>query len=128
MNLFKALFGLGFLAGAAVLAVKLIDLFDRTQDVEWTAVMGEMPEGEYTVPAPERAEADGAQNAEAPEAEEPAAPEAEAPAQNAEAPVPEAEEKTPERVTVHPRRARIDPTTIARAEDFQDWDDFGCRG
>ena len=43
------------------------------------------------------------------------------------APCAEQETKEPERVTVHPRRARIDPTTIACAEDFQDWDEFGCR-
>lgn len=140
MNWFKPFLGLGFLAGAAFLAVKLVELFDRTQDVEWTAVMGEMPEEEYTVPAPERtAEPEPAEPsvekaapAEKRAPDEPAGGEPE-PAQAPDAdagrvPPREAEQTFAERVTVHPRRARIDPTTIARAEDFQDWEDFGCRG
>lgn len=134
MNLFRPILGLGFLAGAAYVAVKLVEMFDKENDIEWTAVMGEMPEEEYTVPAPKMNSAD-----DAPEAalETPAAPEAapeqseapaceEAPAGET-APCAEQETKEPERVTVHPRRARIDPTTIACAEDFQDWDEFGCR-
>lgn len=134
MNLFRPILGLGFLAGAAYAAVKLVEMFDKENDIEWTAVMGEMPEEEYTVPAPKMNSADDAPEA-APET--PAEPEAvpeqseapaceEAPAGET-APCAEQETKEPERVTVHPRRARIDPTTIACAEDFQDWDEFGCR-
>lgn len=140
MNLFRPILGLGFLAGAAYAAVKLVEMFDKENDIEWTAVMGEMPEEEYTVPAPKMNSADDAPEA-APEtpAEPEAAPEqSEAPAEEAApaceeapavetAPCAEQETKEPERVTVHPRRARIDPTTIACAEDFQDWDEFGCR-
>lgn len=140
MNLFRPILGLGFLAGAAYAAVKLVEMFDKENDIEWTAMMGEMPEEEYTVPAPKMNSADDAPEA-APEtpAEPEAAPEqSEAPAGETapaceEAPVGETapcaeqETKEPERVTVHPRRARIDPTTIACAEDFQDWDEFGCR-
>lgn len=140
MNLFRPILGLGFLAGAAYAAVKLVEMFDKENDIEWTAVMGEMPEEEYTVPAPKMDSADDAPEA-APEtpAEPEAAPEqSEAPAEEAApvceeapagetAPCAEQETKEPERVTVHPRRARIDPTTIACAEDFQDWDEFGCR-
>ena len=140
MNLFRPILGLGFLAGAAYAAVKLVEMFDKENDIEWTAMMGEMPEEEYTVPAPKMNSADDAPEA-APEtpAEPEAAPEQseapagetapvceEAPAGEA-APCAEQETKEPERVTVHPRRARIDPTTIACAEDFQDWDEFGCR-
>lgn len=134
MNLFRPILGLGFLAGAAYAAVKLVEMFDKENDIEWTAVMGEMPEEEYTVPAPKMNSADDAPEA-APEtpAEPEAAPEQseapaceEAPAVET-APCAEQETKEPERVTVHPRRARIDPTTIACAEDFQDWDEFGCR-
>lgn len=128
MNLFRPILGLGFLAGAAYAAVKLVEMFDKENDIEWTAVMGEMPEEEYTVPAPKMNSADDAPEA-APEtpAEPEAAPEqSEAPAGET-APCAEQETKEPERVTVHPRRARIDPTTIACAEDFQDWDEFGCR-
>ncbi len=140
MNLFRPILGLGFLAGAAYAAVKLVEMFDKENDIEWTAVMGEMPEEEYTVPAPKMNSADDAPEA-APEtpAEPEAAPEqSEAPAEETApvceeapagetAPCAEQETKEPERVTVHPRRARIDPTTIACAEDFQDWDEFGCR-
>lgn len=140
MNLFRPILGLGFLAGAAYAAVKLVEMFDKENDIEWTAVMGEMPEEEYTVPAPKMDSADDAPEA-APEtpAEPETAPEqSEAPAEEAApaceeapavetAPCAEQETKEPERVTVHPRRARIDPTTIACAEDFQDWDEFGCR-
>lgn len=140
MNLFRPILGLGFLAGAAYAAVKLVEMFDKENDIEWTAVMGEMPEEEYTVPAPKMDSADDAPEA-APEtpAEPEAAPEqSEAPAGETApvceeapagetAPCAEQETKEPERVTVHPRRARIDPTTIACAEDFQDWDEFGCR-
>lgn len=140
MNLFRPILGLGFLAGAAYAAVKLVEMFDKENDIEWTAVMGEMPEEEYTVPAPKMDSADDAPEA-APEtpAEPEAAPEqSEAPAEETApvceeapavetAPCAEQETKEPERVTVHPRRARIDPTTIACAEDFQDWDEFGCR-
>lgn len=140
MNLFRPILGLGFLAGAAYAAVKLVEMFDKENDIEWTAMMGEMPEEEYTVPAPKMNSADDAPEA-APEtpAEPEAAPEqSEAPAEEAApaceeapavetAPCAEQETKEPERVTVHPRRARIDPTTIACAEDFQDWDEFGCR-
>lgn len=140
MNLFRPILGLGFLAGAAYAAVKLVEMFDKENDIEWTAVMGEMPEEEYTVPAPKMNSADDAPEA-APEtpAEPEAAPEqSEAPAGETApvceeapagetAPCAEQETKEPERVTVHPRRARIDPTTIACAEDFQDWDEFGCR-
>ena len=140
MNLFRPILGLGFLAGAAFAAVKLVEMFDKENDIEWTAMMGEMPEEEYTVPAPKMNSADDAPEA-APEtpAEPEAAPEqSEAPAEEAApaceeapagetAPCAEQETKEPERVTVHPRRARIDPTTIACAEDFQDWDEFGCR-
>lgn len=134
MNLFRPILGLGFLAGAAFAAVKLVEMFDKENDIEWTAVMGEMPEEEYTVPAPKMNSADDAPEA-APEtpAEPEAAPEqSEAPAceeapAGETAPCAEQETKEPERVTVHPRRARIDPTTIACAEDFQDWDEFGCR-
>ena len=140
MNLFRPSLGLGFLAGAAYAAVKLVEMFDKENDIEWTAVMGEMPEEEYTVPAPKMDSADDAPEA-APEtpAEPEAAPEqSEAPAEETApvceeapavetAPCAEQETKEPERVTVHPRRARIDPTTIACAEDFQDWDEFGCR-
>ena len=151
MNLFRPILGLGFLAGAAYAAVKLVELFDKENDIEWTAVMGEMPEEEYTVPAP-KMDAESAPEAAQQPAEEPAAPApeavqqpagepaetpAEAPAEAVSGPVceapeapaapEEAETKEPERVTVHPRRARIDPTTIACAEDFQDWDQFGCR-
>lgn len=140
MNLFRPILGLGFLAGAAYAAVKLVEMFDKENDIEWTAMMGEMPEEEYTVPAPKMNSADDAPEA-APEtpAEPEAAPEQpEAPAGEAApaceeapagetAPCAEQETKEPERVTVHPRRARIDPTTIACAEDFQDWDEFGCR-
>lgn len=134
MNLFRPILGLGFLAGAAYAAVKLVEMFDKENDIEWTAVMGEMPEEEYTVPAPKMNSADDAPEA-APEtpAEPEAAPEqSEAPAceeapAGETAPCAEQETKEPERVTVHPRRARIDPTTIACAEDFQDWDEFGCR-
>lgn len=134
MNLFRPILGLGFLAGAAYAAVKLVEMFDKENDIEWTAMMGEMPEEEYTVPAPKMDSADDAPEA-APEtpAEPEAAPEQseapvceEAPAGET-APCAEQETKEPERVTVHPRRARIDPTTIACAEDFQDWDEFGCR-
>lgn len=134
MNLFRPILGLGFLAGAAYAAVKLVEMFDKENDIEWTAMMGEMPEEEYTVPAPKMDSADDAPEA-APEtpAEPEAAPEQseaptceEAPAVET-APCAEQETKEPERVTVHPRRARIDPTTIACAEDFQDWDEFGCR-
>ena len=140
MNLFRPILGLGFLAGAAIAAVKLVHLYDRVQDGEWTAVMGEVPEEEYTVPAPppeESAEtpekpAEPAGEEVAEPAEKPEEPAAEMAALEEEAAVPEdaheTEQKAPERVTVRPRRARIDPTTIARAEDFQDWDDFGCRG
>ena len=46
MNLFRPILGLGFLAGAAIAAVKLVHLYDRVQDGEWTAVMGEVPEEE----------------------------------------------------------------------------------
>ena len=134
MNLFRPILGLGFLAGAAYAAVKLVEMFDKENDIEWTAMMGEMPEEEYTVPAPKMDSADDAPEA-APEtpAEPEAAPEqSEAPAceeapAGETAPCAEQETKEPERVTVHPRRARIDPTTIACAEDFQDWDEFGCR-
>ena len=140
MNLFRPILGLGFLAGAAFAAVKLVEMFDKENDIEWTAMMGEMPEEEYTVPAPKMDSADDAPEA-APEtpAEPEAAPEqSEAPAEETApvceeapagetAPCAEQETKEPERVTVHPRRARIDPTTIACAEDFQDWDEFGCR-
>ncbi len=140
MNLFRPILGLGFLAGAAYAAVKLVEMFDKENDIEWTAMMGEMPEEEYTVPAPKMNSADDAPEA-APEtpAEPEAAPEqSEAPAGETApvceeapagetAPCAEQETKEPERVTVHPRRARIDPTTIACAEDFQDWDEFGCR-
>lgn len=140
MNLFRPILGLGFLAGTAYAAVKLVEMFDKENDIEWTAVMGEMPEEEYTVPAPKMDSADDAPEA-APEtpAEPEAAPEqSEAPAGETApvceeapagetAPCAEQETKEPERVTVHPRRARIDPTTIACAEDFQDWDEFGCR-
>lgn len=140
MNLFRPILGLGFLAGAAYAAVKLVEMFDKENDIEWTAMMGEMPEEEYTVPAPKMNSADDAPEA-APEtpAEPEAAPEqSEAPAEETApvceeapavetAPCAEQETKEPERVTVHPRRARIDPTTIACAEDFQDWDEFGCR-
>ena len=128
MNLFRPILGLGFLAGAAIAAVKLVQMFDRIQDGEWTAVMGEMPEPQYTVPAPQPEEAET--SAAAPQPATPAAdPEAQAEEAAVEAEpaapeaAPEAEAKEPERVTVHPRRA-----PIARAEDFQDWDDFGCRG
>ena len=140
MNLFRPILGLGFLAGAAYAAVKLVEMFDKENDIEWTAVMGEMPEEEYTVPAPKMDSADDAPEA---ASETPAEPEAapeqseapagetapvceEAPAGET-APCAEQETREPERVTVHPRRARIDPTTIACAEDFQDWDEFGCR-
>ena len=140
MNLFRPILGLGFLAGAAYADVKLVEMFDKENDIEWTAMMGEMPEEEYTVPAPKMNSADDAPEA-APEtpAEPEAAPEqSEAPAGETApvceeapagetAPCAEQETKEPERVTVHPRRARIDPTTIACAEDFQDWDEFGCR-
>src|SRR5699024_902428 len=139
MNLFRPILGLGFLAGAAFAAVKLVEMFDKENDIEWTAMMGEMPEEEYTVPAPKMDSADDAPEAAQQPAEEPAAPAPEAGQQPAEEPAdtpaeavsgpvceaPEApaapeetETKEPERVTVHPRRARIDPTTIACAEDF----------
>ena len=83
MNLFRPILGLGFLAGAAYAAVKLVEMFDKENDIEWTAVMGEMPEEEYTVPAPKMNSADDAPEA-APEtpAEPEAAPEqSEAPAE-----------------------------------------------
>ena len=73
MNLFRPILGLGFLAGAAYAAVKLVEMFDKENDIEWTAMMGEMPEEEYTVPAPKMNSADDAPEA-APET--PAEPEA----------------------------------------------------
>lgn len=100
MNLFRPILGLGFLAGAAYAAVKLVEMFDKENDIEWTAMMGEMPEEEYTVPAPKMNSADDAPEA-APET--PAEPEA-APEQS-EAPAGETAPVCEEAPAGKPRRA-----------------------
>ncbi|MEF9968875.1 MAG: hypothetical protein RR867_00700 [Ruthenibacterium sp.] len=96
----KTLLGLGALVGAAFAAFKLVEKFDEVKDGEWTAVMGDVP-------------------VETPETAEILYPEDYAPTPNAN-PVdaaPIAAQNT----------EKIDPTKIALAEDFQDWDALGCQ-
>ncbi|MEG1153490.1 MAG: hypothetical protein RSB47_09060 [Ruthenibacterium sp.] len=100
----KTLLGLGALAGAAFAAFKLVEKFDEVKDGEWTAMMGDMPEN-VTVETPEMAEV--------------LYPEDYAPTPNVN-PV--------EAPPVHTEKAeKLDPTQIALAEDFQNWDELGCQ-
>ena len=101
----KTLLGLGALAGAAFAAFKLVEKFDEIKEGEWTAMRGDMPE-DITVEAPEMAEVIYPED---------------------NAPTPSANPVDAPPVTCAANNEKLDPTKIALAEDFQNWDVLGCQ-
>ncbi len=125
MGIMRRLFSVGTGLAAGLLAYKLINRYEKKVQLE----------GEYRVIAPEEEEA-GPQEAAAEEQEE--APQAaeEAPAEQ----VPAREEEPRESAGPNPNPVlrpepsevtgpdgRIDPTKVAEASDFADWDEMGCK-
>ncbi len=109
MKLLKALLGIGALAGAAVAAVKLVEKFDEKKNAEWTAVLGDFPDD--MVVQPEMAET----------------AEVIYPDASIYPPVPNANPVDAAPAVSVTQNGKLDPTKIASAEDFQNWDELGCQ-
>lgn len=109
MKLFKAAVGLGVFAGAALATLKLMEKLEDKKDGTFTMVAGEFPDGTtVTVQQPEQAEVVYPKPS----------PADENPNEN-----PVEAESIYDQV-----RRQLDYTEIAKAEDFQNWDDLGCQG
>lgn len=122
MNFLSKLAGIGLVAAAAVLAVRLIEKFcpdTQETELEYTAVAGDFPDDVCdALDAAFAGQADG----ESPE-------QADAPPAQQSAP-PQAQDAAPNRnpVDAPPAAPQTDPLKIADPADFQDWDGLGCQG
>ena len=128
MGIMRRLFSVGTGLAAGLLAYKLINRYEKKVQLE----------GEYRVIAPEEEESrpeeapaeepeEGPQAAEAAEAEDPEAASApeEEPRESA-GPNPNPVLR-PDPSAVTGPDGRIDPTKVAEASDFADWDEMGCK-
>ncbi len=112
MKLFKAAIGLGVFAGAALATLKIIEKLDEKKDGTFTMTAGEFPDGTTVT----------VQETEKPEQAEVVYPKA-SPADDTPNTNPVEAESIYEQV-----RRQLDYTEIAKAEDFQNWEDLGCQG
>lgn len=117
MKFVTALLGLGALAGAALFAVKAVEkLNDKYDEEEWTATLGDFPEDENL---------DGgfSEDAQADPYDAPVV----YPAYDAADAVPNANPVDAPAPNGAAGEGPLDPTKIACAEDFQNWDELGCQ-
>ena len=124
MGIMRRLFSVGTGLAAGLLAYKLINRYEKKIQLE----------GEYRVIAPEEEQA-GPQEPQGDAAPQPEAGQDEPREAPQQAPRPEESAGPnpnpvlrPEPSEVTGPDGRIDPTKVAEAADFADWDELGCRG